>query len=71
MFLLSAVIGLFLSTAHAQETKPIVDNGTDPSKFLTSVQAKYEYIDLRDGFSSGALRVMYAQPFGERRDYLW
>jgi hemolysin activation/secretion protein len=52
-----------------QEAAQAVDNGTDPTKFSKVVEAKYEYLDPRDGFSSGTLRLSYTHPLGEQRDY--
>ena len=52
-----------------QETAQAVDNGTDPTKFSKVAEAKYEYLDLRDGFSSSTLRLSFTQPLGEKRDY--
>ncbi|MCV2359330.1 hypothetical protein LNV08_10135 [Paucibacter sp. TC2R-5] len=52
-----------------QEAAKAVDNGTDPTKFSKLAEAKYEYLDLNDGFSSGALRLSYTQPLGEKQDY--
>ena len=46
-----------------------VDNGTDPSKLLSVAEAKYEYLDLQGGFSTGTLRLSYTRPFGDKRDY--
>ena len=56
--------------AHAQD-KPAPDNGTDPTRFQSVALARYEYLDLEDGFSSGTLRLAYSRPFGEKKDYLW
>jgi hypothetical protein len=53
----------------AQEAEKPLDNGTDPSRFNTVAEAKYEYLDLQNGFSSGTLRLTYIRPFGERQDY--
>lgn len=52
-----------------QEAAQAVDNGTDPTKFSKVAEAKYEYLDLRDGFSSSTLRLSYTHPIGEKRDY--
>lgn len=61
---------MFLATpALAQQAEKTVDNGTDPSKLQTVAEAKYEYLDLAGGFSSGTLRLSYTQPFAEKRDY--
>ena len=51
----------------AQE-KP-VENGTDPSKLLSTAEAKYEYLDLAGGIGSGSLRLSFTQPLGEKQDY--
>jgi hypothetical protein len=63
---------LFVCTVTAaQETADsapaAVDNGTDPTKFLTIAEAKYEYLDLNGGFGSSTLRLSYTQPFGGER----
>jgi len=67
---------LLACAAQSQQTAPTgqeatqaVDNGTDPTKFSKAAEAKYEYLDLRDGFSSGTLRLSYTHPVGEKRDY--
>jgi hypothetical protein len=52
-----------------QEATQAVDNGTDPTKFSKVAEAKYEYLDLRDGFSSQTLRLSYTHPLGEKRNY--
>jgi hypothetical protein len=46
-----------------------VDNGTNPTKFSRVAEVKYEYLDLHQGFHSGALRLNYVQPLGEKGDY--
>ncbi len=56
-------------TGLAQEEKRSIDNGSDPSRISTLAEAKYEYLDLQNGFSSGTLRLSYIQPFGEGQDY--
>lgn len=55
--------------ATGQEAAPALDNGTDPTKFSRLAEAKYEYLDLRGGYSSGTLRLSYTQPLGEKKDY--
>jgi hypothetical protein len=67
--LLLAAMATWPMSAMAQETEKPVDNGTDPSKLLTIAEAKYEYLDLRDGFSSGTLRLSYTTPLGEAQRY--
>lgn len=53
-----------------QNTVPAaVDNGTDPSKLNTIAEAKYEYLDLQGGFSSGTLRLSYTTPLDEAQRY--
>jgi hypothetical protein len=44
-----------------------INNGTDPTKFITIAEAKYEYLDLNGGFGSETLRLSYTQPFGGDR----
>lgn len=46
----------------AESTKE--NNGTDPTRVSRTVQFKYEYLALRDNFSSSTLRVLYTQPLG-------
>lgn len=53
--------------ASAQERSASVDNGTDPTKFVTIAEGKYEYLDLQGGFGSSTLRLSYTQPFGGDR----
>lgn len=56
--------------AWAQQAPPSeVDNGTNPTKFSRVMEAKYEYLDLHQGFRSGALRLSYVQPLGDKNDY--
>jgi len=57
------------AVATGQEAAKAVDNGTDPTKFSRLAEAKYEYLDLRGGYSSGTLRLSYTQPLGEKKDY--
>lgn len=45
--------------AHRSE-----NNGTDPTRVSRTVQVKYEYLALRDGFTSSTLRLLYTQPLG-------
>lgn len=67
----TATLALLLPVCVQAQEKPAANNGTDPTKFQTLAMAKYEYIELEDGFSSGVLRLVYSQPFGEKSDYLW
>jgi hypothetical protein len=53
---------------EASGDKPI-DNGTDPTKFANTVEAKYEYLNLRQGIDSGTLRLTWWMPLGDKRDY--
>ncbi|AKC85789.1 hypothetical protein WQ53_02450 [Pseudoxanthomonas suwonensis] len=55
--------------AHAQEQPEAANNGTDPTKFITTAAAIYEYNDLIPGMSRHAPRLEYIQPFGGKRDY--
>ncbi len=59
----------FPSLSFAQEAEEALDNGTDPSRLSTGAEAKYEYLDLQSGFSSGTLRLSFTQPFGEKQNY--
>ncbi|MFO1457218.1 MAG: hypothetical protein U1F18_13340 [Steroidobacteraceae bacterium] len=45
------------------------DNGTDPTRLSRIAEAKYEYLDLERGVSSGTLRLSWTQPLGARRDW--
>ena len=38
------------------------ENGTDPTRLLTVAEAKYEYLDLNQGVTSGTLRLTWTQP---------
>jgi len=40
------------------------DNGTDPTRVSRTVQVKYEYLALRDGFTTNTLKLWYTQPLG-------
>jgi hypothetical protein len=53
--------------ASAQERTASADNGTDPTKFVTIAEGKYEYLDLQGGFGSSTLRLSYTQPFAGDR----
>jgi hypothetical protein len=56
--------------AQAQPASPApVDNGTDPTKFSSAIEAKYEYLDLNRGIRSGTLRLSYTAALGQNRDY--
>jgi len=46
-----------------------VDNGTNPTKLSRVAEAKYEYLNLGQGVRSGALRLNYVQPLGDKGDY--
>lgn len=59
------VSGLALGQEDQSAAPTAVDNGTDPTKLLTIAEAKYEYLDLQNGFSSSTLRLSYTKPFGE------
>lgn len=64
-----AFVLMFPVSCFAQESGEAVDNGTDPSRLSTGAEAKYEYLDLQNGFSSGTLRLSFTQPFGENQHY--
>lgn len=55
--------------AQDAEAPKAVDNGTDPSKLQTVAEAKYEYLDLQNGFSSGTLRLSYITPLDDAQTY--
>ncbi|AOS43623.1 hypothetical protein Verru16b_00675 [Lacunisphaera limnophila] len=71
----AALSGLVIAVLAAAETSPgpaqvvSVENGTDPTKLLHTLEAKYEYIDLNRGVSSGTLRINFTQPLGPRHSY--
>jgi hypothetical protein len=46
-----------------------LDNGTNPTLISRVMETKYEYLDLGQGVRSGALRLNYLQPLGEKSDY--
>lgn len=69
--LLAPALALLLSASVNAQEKPAANNGTDPTQFQTVALARYEYLELDGGIGSGALRLVYSQPFGEKRDYLW
>jgi hypothetical protein len=50
--------------AHPVSAHSTPDNGTDPTRVSRTVQVRYEYLDLRDGFTSNTLRFLYTQPLG-------
>ena len=65
---LSVLLGaLAVSTVAAESAA--VDNGTDPTKVLSSFKVGYELINLNHGVDSGLLRFDYTQPLGKRQDY--
>lgn len=57
--------GVALAQAEQSAAPAAIDNGTDPTKLLSAAEAKYEYLDLQNGFSSATLRLSYTRPFGE------
>jgi hypothetical protein len=68
MFVLAMLVSLSVCSQDAPAPK-VVDNGTDPSKLQTVAEAKYEYLDLRNGYSSGTLRLSYTTPLGDAQSY--
>lgn len=61
---LALLVGLLACTGtFAQEKEASVDNGTDPTKFTTIAEGKYEFLDLGSGYSNATLRLSYTQPF--------
>jgi hypothetical protein len=48
--------------AGAGATSAAAANGTDPTALLTVAEAKYEYLDLNQGITSGTLRLTWTQP---------
>ena len=65
------LLNMAVSAALAQEANAPepVNNGTDPSKLQTVAEAKYEYLDLQNGFSSGTLRLSYTTPLDDAQSY--
>ena len=61
--------GVAFAQAEPSAEATAVDNGTDPSKLSKVAEAKYEYLDLKDGFSSGILRLSYTTPIDDARRY--
>lgn len=55
--------------APVQEAPKTLDNGTDPTKFSTQVGARYEYFDVGNNVSVGSLKLDYAVPIGEKKNY--
>lgn len=53
--------------AHADEGA--ANNGTDPTKLISTAVVAYEYNDLAGGLSRHAPRFDLILPFGERKDY--
>jgi hypothetical protein len=68
MILSMSLYGSVLLAQDAEAPKA-VDNGTDPSKLQTVAEAKYEYLDLQNGFSSGTLRLSYITPLDDAQTY--
>jgi hypothetical protein len=66
---LLAVCAIWLSPAVCSAQEKAVENGTDPSKLLSTAEAKYEYLDLGNRIGSGSLRLSFTQPLGEKQDY--
>lgn len=74
--LILIMFGLGCLTASAQSAdasapakSASADNGTDPTKVISSLRAAYEVINLDNGVDSGTLRLDYIQPFGAKHDY--
>lgn len=55
------------AATDAPAAAPVPDNGTDPSRLNTVAEAKYEYLDLNAGVTSGTLRLTWTQPLGAAR----
>lgn len=62
-------LGMTPLMACAQQEPEAANNGTDPTRFITTAAAIYEYNDLVPGMSRHAPRLEYIQPFGGKRDY--
>lgn len=68
-----SLLALFaVSGIRAQQqdgaAKP-VENGTDPTRLLHTFEARYEYVDLNNGITSGTLRLNFTQPMGPKNSY--
>lgn len=57
-----------LTPALAEEQKEI-DTGTDPTRVSRSIVARYEHLELRNGFNSDILRLKYTMPIGPGQNY--
>ncbi len=68
LIVLSLLCSLPVCGQDAEAPKE-VNNGTDPSKLQTVAEAKYEYLDLQNGFSSGTLRLSYTTPIDDAQSY--
>ncbi len=67
---LITLAAVFLSaSSQASDRKAETDIGTDPTRVSNTVVARYEHMALRDGFSSGILRLKYIAPVGPRQNY--
>jgi hypothetical protein len=64
-----ASLWLAHACAHAQQAKPEVDNGTDPTRFTTSAALIYEYNDLANDVTRQIPRIEVILPLGEQRHY--
>lgn len=45
------------------------NDGTDPTRLISSAAVQYEHLALRNSASSGTMRFSYTMPMGEKRDY--
>lgn len=57
------VAALLLATIGPVQAEEAADNGTDPSKLSSTAIVNYEYLDLRNGFSSSVFKLTYTKPF--------
>lgn len=72
--LLAAACVALAASAQTADPAPAAksaaaDNGTDPTKVISSVKVGYEFISLNNGVDSGTLRMDYIQPLGAKNDY--
>lgn len=58
----------FALAAHSDEADS-TNNGTDPTRLISSAAVVYEHNDLLPDFSRDVIRLDLTLPFGERADY--
>jgi hypothetical protein len=65
----AALILALAGRAAANSADETIENGTDPTKLISSAAIQYEHFALRPWASNGTLKLSYTVPFGEQRDY--